>query len=228
LTVLSGRLQLLARRLASTSADERLAEHAERALEQARHLEADIDELMDAARLQFGKIILDRAATNLVTIVQRAADTAKTLSSGQTIDVDTPDGAVMIDGDARRLERVLVNVLNNALIYAPGSERIDIRLRTEAEQAVVEVQDRGPGIPAASIADIFSRFVRLEQGPTSRSGLGLGLFIAREIMTAHGGTIEAKSAVGEGTTIVMRLPMLPGEREGSSSLAQSADRRKVS
>jgi two-component system CheB/CheR fusion protein len=228
LTVLSGRLQLLARRLASTSADERLAEHAERALEQARHLEADIDELMDAARLQFGKIILDRAATNLVTIVQRAADTAKTLSSGQTIDVDTPDGAVMIDGDARRLERVLVNVLNNALIYAPGSERIEIRLRTEAEQAVVEVQDRGPGIPAASIADIFSRFVRLEQGPTSRSGLGLGLFIAREIMTAHGGTIEAKSAVGEGTTIVMRLPMLPGEREGSSSLAQSADRRKVS
>ena len=208
LTVLSGRIQLLVRRLASARADERLMEHASRALEQARNLEADIDELMDAARLQFGKITLERAPVDLVEIAHQAVDSAEALTIGQAIHVEAPAHPLMVDGDRRRLTRVLLNLLSNAATYAPGTERIDVRLRQDGDAARIEVEDRGLGISADALPHIFDRFVRLEQGASSRGGLGLGLFIAREIIGEHGGTIEAQSTVGEGTTMVIRLPLL--------------------
>jgi PAS domain S-box-containing protein len=168
LTVLSGRIQLLSRRLVAANANERLLEHADRALEQVHHLEADIDELMDAARLQFGRIVLNRAPIDLLTVIRQATDAAAALATGQAISVDAPEHPVMVDGDGRRLERVLLNVLVNAITYAPESERIDVRLRTDAETATVEIEDRGPGIAAEDLPHIFSRFARLETSPRNR------------------------------------------------------------
>jgi two-component system CheB/CheR fusion protein len=119
---------------------------------------------------------------------------------------------------------VLANLLGNAIAYAPGTDAIDVRLRRTqelttgagageaeggppADVAELEVQDYGPGIPAEDLPQVFTRFYRIERAEGSGgTGLGLGLFIAREIVAAHGGRIEVRSREGAGTTFIVYLP----------------------
>ncbi len=104
-----------------------------------------------------------------------------------------------------------VNLLTNALTYAPDTERVELRLTREANMALIEVQDQGPGIPDDILPHIFSRFFQTGTARATHGasgGLGLGLFIAQQIVTAHGGTIEATSTLGEGTTFTVRLPLM--------------------
>jgi two-component system CheB/CheR fusion protein len=220
LTVLSGRLQLLARRMAGGRSREQLQDDAARALDQAHQLESHVNELMDAARLQFGQMTLERGPVDLAAVVRGVAETAETLAAGQAIVLDLPEGSVMVDGDMHRLERVLLNLLTNAITYAAGTERIDVHLTREEGMARIDVADTGPGIPAEALPHIFTRFFQLEhQDRTVRSGLGLGLFIAREIVTAHGGTLEAASTVGQGTTMTIRLPLRAEEGDPPAAAA---------
>jgi two-component system, chemotaxis family, CheB/CheR fusion protein len=209
LTALSGRLQLLTRRLANLSVDERLRQDAGSALEQAQRLETFIHELLDATRMQFGQLTLQCAAVDLGSLLREVAELAQPLAASPVIRVTVPDQPVIIEADAHRLQQVFFNLLTNALTYAPETERVDVRLSADEDAALIEVQDSGPGIPADALPHIFSQFfqagpVRATQGT---SGLGLGLFIAQQIVAAHGGTIEARSTVGEGTTFVVRLPL---------------------
>ena len=126
---------------------------------------------------------------------------------GQTIELESRERAhSFVEGDALRLEQVIMNLLSNAMTYAPHSPRIQVRLRREGNEAVVEVQDTGPGIPAADLPHIFERFYQstsTEERP-SRRGLGLGLYIAHELVAAHGGRLEVSSVMapnqGHGTT----------------------------
>ncbi len=134
------------------------------------------------------------------------------LTKEQTILAELADEPVPIAGDDRRLEQVVLNLLTNAICHASGSPRIDVRLSCADGQVALEVQDYGPGIASANLANIFSRFYRGERAEQSPGGgLGLGLYIAREIVVAHGGTIDVHSTLGEGTTFTVRLPV--GESE---------------
>lgn len=207
LAVLSGRLQLLLRRLAGDEIDQRLKEHATLALEQARRLEADVNELLDAARMQFGQLVLEREPLDLAALLRETVSMARPLAASQEIAVAIADAPVLVDGDKRRLQRVLLNLLTNAITYASETERIDVRLARAGSEAAIEVRDTGPGIPEEALEQIFSRFARGVAGRSEKGGLGLGLFIAREIVTAHGGTIEADSAPGKGTTMRIALPL---------------------
>jgi signal transduction histidine kinase len=102
-------------------------------------------------------------------------------------------------------------LLSNAVSYAPDTQRIDVRLRRVRGQAELQVQDYGPGIPPADQEHLFSRFFQVERTDRpSSSGLGLGLYISREIVAAHGGTIDVASGEGQGTTFTVRLPLAPG------------------
>lgn len=210
LTALSGRLQLLTRRLGNIEVDERLRRDASSALEQARRLETFIHELLDATRMQFGQLALQRAPVDLGPLLQEVAELAQPLDTHPAIRVTLPDQPVIIEADEQRLQQVFYNLLTNAITYAPGTEFVDVRLRVENDDALIEVQDSGPGIPADALPHIFSQFfqagpVRASQGPSG--GLGLGLFIAQQIVAGHAGTIEANSMVGEGTTFIVRLPL---------------------
>ena len=216
LTALSGRLQLLIRRLAQSGAEDRVRQEAAHALEQARRLEMHIHELLDATRVQVGQLTLDRAPLDLGPLVREVAEVAQPLAGNQTIDVAVPDHPVMIDGDAHRLQQVLLNLLTNAITHAPGTERIEVRLFTEADSAVLEVEDAGQGIAAEDLPRVFTRFYQSGSSPTACSGLGLGLYITQEIVTAHGGTITARSTVGEGSTFTVRLPELHESRSTKS------------
>ena len=207
LTALSGRLQLLIRRLAQTGVEDRVRQEAVHALEQARRLETHIHELLDATRVQVGQLTLNRVPLDLAPLVRQVVDLAQPLATGQTIDVTLPDHPVMIDGDEHRLQQVLLNLLTNAITHAPGTERIGVRLMTEEDAALIEVEDTGPGIAEEDLPRVFTRFFQTGPSRTARSGLGLGLFITQEIVTAHHGTITAKSTIGEGTTFTVQLPL---------------------
>ncbi len=148
---------------------------------------------------------LDRSPVDLPAVVQRAIDTAQVLTADQTIQFQNDaDGATVV-GDETRLEQVVLNLVTNAINHARSSEQIDVHLQPNGDHIELRVRDEGPGIPEADLSGIFDRFTQVAgiQG----GGLGLGLFIAREIVTGHGGTIDVESAEGKGTTFTVRLPV---------------------
>jgi two-component system sensor histidine kinase VicK len=126
------------------------------------------------------------------------------------ITLDLPDEPLVADADPNRLSQVLMNLLNNAIIYAPDTEQVEVHLRSAGTHAELRVRDHGPGVPEGERERIFARFTQLEQGSAQRNhrdGLGLGLYIAREIVVAHGGTISVDGSAEPGATFVVRLPL---------------------
>ncbi|MDQ2783556.1 MAG: ATP-binding protein [Chloroflexota bacterium] len=208
LTGLSGYLQMLVRLYNAEGADERPRRYATLALGQSQRLLALINEILDVARLQGGHLTLVRAPLDLAAVVRHAVETAQMLTQEQTFTMEIADEPVMMMGDDRRLEQVILNLLTNAISHAAESPRIAVRLSSNDGAATLTVQDDGPGIAPADLTNIFSRFYRVEHaGQSPSSGLGLGLYIAREIVVAHDGTIDVHSTLGEGTTFTVRLPI---------------------
>jgi signal transduction histidine kinase len=166
-----------------------------------------VDDLVDAERLRTGKLSLRRAPTDLAEVVGQVVAFAESLAAGKALRLTQSPAPVIVDGDPVRLEQVLLNLISNAVEHAPETDAIDVTLSVAGDQAVLEVRDYGPGIPPAEIGQIFSPF---RQGrPAGSRGLGLGLYIVREIVTEHGGTIAVESTEGQGTRFYVRLPLLP-------------------
>ena len=207
LTAAQGAIQLLLRRLGRIEDDGGARPYADLALQQVRRMTILIDDLLDVARLQSGRLQIRRAELDLSALVTRTTRTAELLTQGQTIEVELPDTPLTITGDANRLEQVLLNLLTNAIHHAAGSDRIVIRVSTTTPGWVeLQVRDFGAGIDPDQMDRIFTRFTQVRTPDDHHRGLGLGLFIAREIVTAHGGTLSADSTPGEGTTFTIQLP----------------------
>lgn len=176
-----------------------------------------VEDLMDVGRLQDGRLVLDRAPVDLVELLKQLDQDAQTMSMTQQLCFELPAEQIVVSGDAGRLTQVVMNLIQNAMTYAYQSTRIDLRLRQVRDEqsgqpfAQIEVQDYGPGIATADHEAIFNRFF---QGnlPNQRSwkGLGLGLFISRQIVEQHGGTLRVESQLSQGSTFVIRLPLLDG------------------
>jgi len=210
MTAISGYLQLASRQVKSGGDPERLQRHLTGAINQVQRQVRLVDELLDASRLETGKFHLDVAPVELSAMITSLADVARVLAEDKTIQVDAGDEPVMVNADAARLEQVVLNLVTNVLIHAPESDRIEMRLRSDDGDAVIEIQDHGGGIPPDDLAAIFERFSQHERSDrdTAKRGLGLGLFISQEIIRAHGGGIEVRSPEGEGATFVIRLPRM--------------------
>jgi two-component system CheB/CheR fusion protein len=220
LTALMGFLEVLTREPPAGGEAQR-RRHVTLALEQAQRLNALVDDLLDVTRLRRGTLRLAFEPVDLVPLVARAVEAAQAMAANQTVHLDAgaAGGPLVVRGDAGRLEQAVGNLLANAIKYAPGTERIDVRVRRAAGgsaaaaaagagSAEIEVQDYGPGIAPADLPHIFSRFFQVERGGRgAERGLGLGLYITREIVTAHGGTIDVRSVEGQGTTFTVRLPL---------------------
>ncbi len=208
LTALRGRLELLVRRLQGKEAEAEALRQAMQALSAADRLAKLANALLDVSRLRTGKFHLQRERVDLAALLAQVIEQTQPLALGQRIELDQPGGPVVVDGDPHRLEQVFTNLLMNAIQYAPGTERIDVRLRRVNGQAEVEVQDYGVGIPPEEMPRLFSRFYQGRQaGPGSTAGLGLGLYISREIVRAHSGDIGVRSEVGKGATFTVWLPL---------------------
>jgi len=201
---LHGYLQLVERHLGPESSAQART-YAARALAQTRQVGELIERLFDVSRIQAGRLELVAAPIDLVAVVGDAVDVAQTLPKAQPIHLSPGRAPILIQGDPGRLGQVFVNLLANAVEHAAASPDIDVTVRRSGSVAVVEVCDHGPGIAANVLPQLFQPYTRLGHKPSA--GLGLGLYLAREIVTAHGGTIAAESSLGAGTTIVVRLPL---------------------
>ena len=219
LTALQGYLQLLRKSLPAAD-DDPAPRFADQALRQAKRLATLVNDLFDVTRLRSGRLGLQLEPLDLAPLVLQSVEVAQTLIDGQAISAQTPTTPLTINGDAGRLEQVVLNLLTNAITYAPGTERIDVHLRRAGASAELQVRDYGPGISEADLPNIFSRLYQVSRADRSAGGgLGLGLYISRELVTAHGGTIDVASTPGQGTTFTVRLPLLGADATDSGGCA---------
>jgi signal transduction histidine kinase len=123
------------------------------------------------------------------------------------ITLKIPDGMLTIEADQERLERVVLNLLSNALKYSPSEKSVEIEVQLNAGGLQVAVRDQGEGIASEHLPRLFQRFARV-QGTSGTEGIGLGLYISRVLVEAHGGKIWAESEPGKGSTFCFTLPMV--------------------
>ncbi|MCA1645695.1 MAG: cell wall metabolism sensor histidine kinase WalK, partial [Chloroflexi bacterium] len=167
-----------------------------------------VDELLDVSRIESGKLEFRLEPTDLVPVVREVAERLQLSTNVHTLEVDL-DGLSpsVVNADRDHLEQVLDNLVINAIKFSPAGGTIHLRLRTERDQVTVSVQDPGVGIPQDQIDAVFGLFYQAED-PVSRrtGGMGLGLYISREIIERHGGRIWAESQPGSGSTFNFSLP----------------------
>jgi signal transduction histidine kinase len=173
--------------------------------EEADRLSKMIDDLLDASRLQAGGLTLSRGDVSLPALAGRVAEKLSLQSRQHTITTDFPEKFPVLLADETRLEQVIINLVSNAIKYAPQGE-IRISGRVRPEQVVVCVSDQGPGIEAKDLPHIFDRFYRSTNAVKQTKGAGLGLYLARAIVEAHGGRIWADPKPDSGARICFSLP----------------------
>ena len=173
--------------------------------EEADRLSKMVDDLLDASRLQAGGLSLNRADVSLPILSQRVAERFSTQSKNHTIVTDFPEKFPVVVADETRLEQVIVNLVSNSLKYAAKGE-IRISGKVHSEQVVICVSDEGTGIEAKDLPHIFDRFYRSTKAVKQTKGAGLGLYLARAIVEAHGGRIWADPKPDSGARICFSLP----------------------
>jgi signal transduction histidine kinase/ActR/RegA family two-component response regulator len=176
---------------------------------QLTHMVRLIDDLLDISRINSGKIRLELQAVSLRGVLQTAVELARPAleASRHVLAVQLPEADITLQGDETRLAQTFGNLLNNAAKYTPAGGRVRLAARREGNEAVVEVQDSGIGIPADMLEKVFSLFAQVDTGPRQASGLGIGLFLVRTLVEMHGGTVQAASAgPTQGSTFTVRLP----------------------
>ncbi len=169
-----------------------------------------IDELLDVSRIEGGMLELHFEPVDLYILAQEVVGRLQTLTGTHEIRL-TPamvSGAI-VNADRDHLERVLNNLIGNAIKYSPEGGQITLTISLEGDQVVLSLQDQGSGIDPSDLEHIFDLFYRSSDEATRRtSGMGLGLYISKEIVAQHGGRIWAESAQGAGSTFYVSLPRM--------------------
>lgn len=170
-----------------------------------------IEDILDTARVREGKLSFHWETVNLADVIEKAVKIVRVKADEKELilDVELDRTVPLIEGDPRRLQQVLLNLLSNSVKFTPAGAEIEVRLRREEEKAVITVCDTGPGIPPEFLPMLFRRFSQSESTRRrSQGGLGLGLSIAHHLVEMHGGTIRAESrGEGLGATFIVELPL---------------------
>jgi two-component system sensor histidine kinase ResE len=178
--------------------------------DETNRLASLIGDVLDTSRIEAGTFSYSFAEVDLGRLVEDAVATARLGQDEVRIQANVADKVPRIRGDRERLRQVLTNLIDNAIKYSPTGDEVDVNVQPENGVVRITVVDRGPGIPYDQQGFIFEKFARAEvRGSGSKPGTGLGLFIARSIAEAHGGTVDVLSRPGEGATFVLTLPVTP-------------------
>ena len=176
----------------------------QRIVREAQRLSALVTDLLDAARMEQGRLVADREPMDLGTLVSSVATRQR--QGAHRVDVDVR-GAVVGNYDGRRIEQLLENLIENASKYSPEATPVNVNVWQQDGEARITVQDQGIGIPAADLPRIFERFSRASNVDDRKfHGMGLGLYICRGIVEEHGGRIWVESEIGKGSTFHVALP----------------------
>lgn len=208
LTSVQGFAELLM--LEKDSLTPRQVETVEIILDNCRHLVRLLNDLLDLARSDAGRLAVKLRPTELPPLIDEVVRTlrAQTEGSAQTLNEEIEPGIPPISAEPDRIRQILVNLVTNAHEYSPEGATIGVTARVVGDEVEVSVSDDGPGIPENQLEHIFERFVRGDAGLTQRvGGTGLGLAISKSLVELHGGTIEAESTPGRGSTFRFRLPL---------------------
>ncbi|MFH1016201.1 MAG: HAMP domain-containing sensor histidine kinase [Chloroflexota bacterium] len=172
--------------------------------EESRRMKKQVDQLLEIARMQAGQLRIERAPVDVNELLEHCREVFTVQADEKQVKIKIAAEPLMnVPGDFDRLEQVFSNLLDNAIKNSPEDGEVRLKGRNLTNEVEVSVSDDGPGIAPEQLPFLFERF---HQATSVRSGYGLGLAIAREIVTAYGGTIEAKSEPGEGAQFIVRLP----------------------
>ncbi len=181
------------------------AEFLSRVLRQTDQLSTLINDLLEVSRLQLGRMPVDMRRLDLPALLREVC--ARPALEARLNFNPPPQASLVVTGDPVRLEQVFTNLVDNALKYSPEGSRIRLRVSRRGDKARVEVQDEGIGIAPEHLPHIFERFYKPGPQQAVYSGLGVGLYISKEIVGRHGGRIWAESEVGQGSTFFVELPL---------------------
>jgi signal transduction histidine kinase/FixJ family two-component response regulator len=209
LTALLGNAQLLQRRAireGSFSPRDQRALHV--IADQAMRLNKMIAALLDISRIEMGQLSIVRVPMDLTALVCRVIAEIQPTLEQHSINYTDPGMPLWIEGDELRLEQVLHNLIGNAVKYSPAGGTVAVRVEQRETCVCAIIEDDGIGIPASSMPQLFTRFYRADNvNPQNISGMGIGLFVVKEIMTLHGGTVAVTSQEGQGSTFTICLPL---------------------
>jgi signal transduction histidine kinase len=199
-------------RLLSGQVGEGLARQRAQALieRQVRRMTLLVDDLLDVSRITHGRMHLRRERVDLRVVVSNAIETLQSDINERDHHLTTavPDGPVWLQADPMRLEQVFVNLLANASRYTDAGGKLAVWVHTRDDQAVIRIRDSGIGIAPDALPHIFDLFRQADEAvPHSKSGLGIGLALVRNLLELHGGSVTAASAgIGQGSEFTVRLP----------------------
>src|SRR6185312_12722095 len=174
--------------------------------DETTRLAALIGDVLDTSRIEAGTFSYRFAEVDVAELVRDIVATASVGQDEVPLTAEVPNALPTVRGDQERLRQVLGNLIENAVKYSPAGVPVRVHATPANGEVVVSVQDRGPGIASADQQLIFEQFGR-SSNKLSKPGSGLGLFIARSIAEAHGGTLEVSSSPGRGATFLLKLPV---------------------
>jgi signal transduction histidine kinase len=215
LTTILGNAQMFQRRNAR---ENNLSERDKRTLDvitaQSQRLNRMIAALLDISRIDTGQLSIEHNVVDFTQLARTVVDDLKPMLEQHQISLRIPNETIYVYGDELRLEQAFQNLLQNAAKYSPDSTSIDFVIDVSDDQIKAQIIDTGIGIPEPAQAMIFTRFYRADNAQVQHiSGMGVGLYVVKEVISLHGGTIEVCSQEGKGSTFTVTFPLYEPQAE---------------
>jgi PAS domain S-box-containing protein len=209
LAAIIGYAQLLQRRiLAGDTLKSRDLRGLRTIVDSGQQLTSMVNLLQDVTRIEAGKLDINCAPLDLSALVQKTIEALRATLKQHTLDLRCAGEPLIVEGDLLRLQQVIQNLFQNAVKYSGTDGKIQVTLERVADQARLSVRDDGIGIPEAAQKQIFERFFRARNADERQaSGIGIGLYVVKEIVTLHGGRVEVESKLGSGSVFTVWLPL---------------------
>ncbi|MNR13724.1 Alkaline phosphatase synthesis sensor protein PhoR [compost metagenome] len=198
-------LQLVQR---SQLLEQRDKELVSKARTQVGRLTSLIADLLDVTKIQTGKLAYSFTGFDFTGVLKDVIEVMQQNHSSHQISLYSDIDTLNVFADKQRIEQVIINLISNAIRYAPNTHKMIIRQSVNDRHLKLSVQDFGPGIDPSEQAEIFSRFYQVKRLNGNASGLGIGLYISKEIVDRHQGRIWVESIPGEGATFSFELPLM--------------------
>src|SRR5258708_3130265 len=209
ITALLGNTQLIERRIKRngvfTERDQRMLQVIG---QQAHRLSRMVETLLDISRIRTGTLTIERDFLNISQLALQIGEEMQPMLERHSITITSADDSLVVAGDSLRLEQVFQNLIQNAIKYSPQGGKVVLAINRHGDQVCVSVSDQGIGIPKKAIPHLFRQFYRADNVNAHQiAGMGLGLYVVREIISLHGGKVDVESVEGQGSTFYVYLPL---------------------